>query len=95
MTRYLHENTDKRHRCPSCHCVMPWRYKPVRKWLRETQWKVELFLEFHLPRPLRWTHWVWAVLTNWDNRLPRRCRECGDVVAVPEWMARLVGMREG
>lgn len=83
MTRWTVENTDKRHRCPVCHCVMPWRYRPVRKWLYEIHYTVGQFLEFRLPRPFRWLHHLWPEV---DHLLPRRCRECGDVVAVPEWM---------
>lgn len=89
--RWLHENTDKRHRCPKCHCVMPWRYRPVRKWLFDTHDTVALWLRYDLPRGVRWLHHLWP---NLDHRLPRRCRECMDVIAVPTWLARILRIKE-
>jgi hypothetical protein len=91
MTHYMHENTVKRHRCPACHCVMPYWYRPIRKWLYDTRLKVVLFLEFRLPRSLRWTR---RLLPEVDSLLPRRCRECVDVVVVPEWMAPFFRLSE-
>ena len=91
MTRWLHENTNKRHRCPQCHCVMPWRYRPVRKWLYEHQSDAHRFLRYDMPRGVRWTH---HLVPNLDHRFPRRCHECGDVIAVPAWLAKPLRIRE-
>lgn len=87
MTRYLHENTDKPHRCPECHCVMPWRYRPVRKWLFGDKEGVSAWL-FDGPR------WIWRTWDMLDRLTPRRCHECKDVIAVPTWAAKLFGIKE-
>ncbi len=68
MTRLLHENSDKPHRCPTCHAVMPYLYRPLRRWLYEHQ--------------------------SIDHWFPRRCRKCGDVIAVPAWLARIARITE-
>jgi hypothetical protein len=86
--RWLHENTDKQHRCPKCHCVMPWRYRPVRKWLfGDMEGLTELLYRDGL-------RWLWRKWKRIDILLPRRCRECMDVIAVPTWLARILRIKE-
>ncbi|WP_157838421.1 hypothetical protein [Nocardia farcinica] len=83
----MRENTDKPHRCPACHCVMPWRYTPIRQGLWGDMKGVSAWL-FHAPR------WVWMAWKKLDILMPRRCRECGDVIAVPAWIARPLRIKE-
>lgn len=81
MARYMREDEDKRNRCPDCWCVMPWRYKPVRRWL---------FGDINgLPsRLMRFPFWVRRVWATIDCLFPRRCRGCRDVIVLPTWLAR-------
>jgi len=87
MTRWLHENSDKPHRCPACHCVMLWRYKPIRKFLFGDMEGVSQVL-FRGPR---WLPRAWGRLDRW---MPRRCQKCGDVIAVPAWAATIFRLPE-
>lgn len=92
--RYLHENTDKPHRCPHCHCVMPYRYRRVRRWLYEAKDNAYLTLRYGKGIP----RWVGRVISlpfrpDYDRWFPRACAMCG-VIAVPAWLSRLVGITE-